>query len=257
MLIVHSAEELLGFTSKRPLCRLGDEILDARIGPGINGMGIIELFGASACGKSTFAMQLVLQFLHDHIDLQTLFICTDGPFSSQRLYQLFQARYPDNCDFDQIASRIIVQHLGDLEAQEHFVCYFLRPLIEQENIRFVIFDSISANFRVSPRSPSVTNSLYRIAYILNSISFEFLVNVLCLNQVTDVITGSFSSPQDLRYKPALGLAWSNSISTRISISRPPETSSMPSLRRIFVVRSPNMGQVVLDCTLDNTGFRAN
>lgn len=204
--------------------------------------GTLEIYGSSSVGKSTLAMQFMIQHLRHRTGSKALYLCTDNQFSIQRLGDLCsnlgEAAYAG------LLERIIVQHLGDLDTQDHFVNYFLEPLTAQEHVGCIIVDTVTANYRVEQRSPQVTASLYSMAQRLNSISCSYNVAVISLNQVTDDFSG------DGVVKPALGLSWSNSVSSRAFLKRHASGSS-----RIFVVeRSPSTPSICVELSLGKLGF---
>ncbi len=300
-IVYGSALDLIEFASTKKRPSFASPAIDEAIGRALQAMGIIEIFGRSSSGKTSLTMQIVLQFLVDNPQAKAIFIYADGGhFSIQRMEQIFNGRYAGtHHSFEEVTSRIIVENVSDLEEQEHFICFFLEPLLVQQNIGIVVIDSISGNFRPLPRTRNVTLTMYRMANTLNALSFDYLAAVICINQVVDIIKedspeGSRrqqSSPEDcsppqghgrgsvekshqqglLSYKPALGLSWSNSISTRILIARQARPSALmgesyilpavfhidealATLRRISILQSPLMGLASVDCTLTAAGF---
>lgn len=205
--------------------------------------GILEVYGSSGAGKSTLAMQFMIKHLRDRPACKALYLCTDNQFSIQRLDDLC-------CDLEssayiELLGRIIVQHLGDLETQDHFISYFLEPLVAREHVDCVIIDTVTANYRVEPRNPRVTTSLYSMARRLNTISSNHGVTVISLNQVTDDFNGEGS------VKAALGLSWSSSIASRAFLRR---HTSRPS-RILDIERCPSISRVCIELSLGKLGFQ--
>ncbi|PJF18636.1 DNA repair protein XRCC3 [Paramicrosporidium saccamoebae] len=212
--------------------------------PIVSTPGIIELFGPSGSGKSTFALQVVASCLRRDETFRAIYVCTDDTFSVKRFEQLY------GLGFEDAAERIIVQHLGDLETQEHFLCYFLHPLVQNQNVNLVIIDSISSNFRPCQRTNEVTASLYSIAKALYRTAAEHSIPVICINQVTADLSEGTNS---LLFKPALGLSWSNCVTSRLRIERVSENTST---RIVTIVRCPLAPSETLECQLTLAGFRS-
>lgn len=205
--------------------------------------GILELYGSSGVGKSTLAMQFMVRHLLQHATAhKALYLCTDSQFSIQRLDDLCASL--DGPRYAGLLERIIVQHLGDLDTQDHFIGYFLEPLVAQEHVRCIVLDTVTANYRVEPRSPQVTTSLYLMARQLNLVSYKYGVVVIALNQVTDDFNGEGS------VKPALGLSWSSSVSARASMKR----HALGPARILDIERSPSVSGTCVELSLGRMGF---
>lgn len=205
--------------------------------------GILEVYGSSGAGKSTLAMQFMVKHLQHRPGCKALYLCTDNQFSIQRLDDLCSDL--EGPEYAELLGRIIVQHLGDLETQDHFISYFLEPLVAREYVNCVILDTVTSNYRVEPRNPRVTTSLYSMARRLNTISSNHRAVVISLNQVTDDFTSEGS------VKPALGLSWSNSITSRAFLRR---HVSKPS-RILDIERCPFISRVCVELSLGRLGFQ--
>lgn len=178
--------------------------------------GINEIYGASGVGKSTLAMQLMLNFLSLNTGSSAIYICTESQFSLSRLEQLGINNFGVDV-FNKLCDRIYIQHIGDLETQEHYITFFLRRAIEEKNIDTIIIDSISANFRTNNRTNDVNQTMFRMASHLNFLSYAYKTRVICINQVshgTDHIGSA-----GWKTKPCLGLSWYNYVSCRLELAR--------------------------------------
>lgn len=233
---------------------INDHHIDEVIGPVLNSGGLIEIFGPSGSGKSTFAMQILTTCLSQHLDFKALYICTDSAFCVERLAQIYSSiNDAVEEDFTKFSSRIIVQHLGDVETQEHFICYFLAPLVEQQKIKIIIIDSISANFRACVRDQDSTMSLYSMSHTLSSVTSKFETCTICINQITGII-GMDSSSSSINFRPALGLSWSNCVSSRIMIEKIDSSSGDQARRLVSIIRCPLTPPITICCRLVHSGF---
>ena len=146
--------------------------------------------------------------------------------------------------------RVYYYNCSDLEVQEHIVKYQLPVVLSRYKIGLIIIDSVTANYRAefdrpnsSQASQMATRSkdLRRLAGTLKSLATEHHVAVVAVNQVTDAFRKPTQSSQEeelltLDYqgkwfdglvdeygenmkRPALGLVWTNLITTRIMLVR--------------------------------------
>jgi DNA repair protein RAD57 len=168
--------------------------------------------------------------------------------------------------------RIFYYHCSDLEAQEHIVTYQLPVVLERFSIGLIILDSVTANYRgefdrvtTSSQKPGAqmaqrSKDLRKLAGTLKDLAIRKNVAVVAVNQVLDAFKRSSSqavnSSQEeellaLDYqakwfdglmeetlmegtkRPALGLVWTNLITSRIMLVR-----DNPMQTRIKLVFSP-------------------
>ena len=185
--------------------------------------------------------------------------------------------------------RILYFHCPDLEIQEHIVQYQLPVVLSRYKIGLIILDSVTANYRaefnrgIHTHRPAQmaqrSKDLRKLAGTLKDLAIERNVAVIAVNQVTDTFKRS-SSPSSgatveeellsLDYqaewfdglidgyglegtkKPALGLVWTNLITSRIMLVRENDGRS-----RIKVVFSPYAKQgSVLYGIRSETGIHA-
>lgn len=214
--------------------------------------GIVEIFGPSGSGKSTLALQIMAQRLNADETFKGLYISTDNTFSATRLRQIFAEK--SNELFLSFADRILVQHLGDLESQDHFIQYFLENLVQVESIAMIVIDSISANFRVCSRAKESTQSLYRSAFILRNLATRYGCKIICINQITASMTEMSTRPSSRTpyFRPALGLSWTNCVSTRILIEK--DHLASPESRVVDIIFTPTRKSELFYCTLSEFGF---
>lgn len=146
--------------------------------------------------------------------------------------------------------RVYYYNCSDLEVQEHIVKYQLPVVLSRYNIGLIILDSVTANYRAEFDRPNSSQAaqmatrskdLRRLAGTLKSLAIEHNVAVVAVNQVTDTFKKPTQSSQEeelltLDYqgkwfdglvdeygenikRPALGLVWTNLITTRIMLVR--------------------------------------
>jgi hypothetical protein len=214
--------------------------------------GICEIYGQSGAGKSTLLFQHALAVLRDDRECKVLFLSCDGPFCVQRLKRLLEvSQCPQEVRMEDLLNRVLVQPLTDLEAQEHYLSFFLEPIVLRNKVRCIYVDSISANFRGEPRTKELTASLHHMAYRLSSISAHHGVKVLVSNQITDNL-GILTEQRQPSFIPALGLSWTNCISTRIKLVKSHDRERI--LELIFCPFAKSFSVLT---TLSSRGFSAN
>lgn len=170
---------------------------------------ITEIFGESGSGKT----QLCLHSGIHNWDSGAVYICTEDQFPVKRFEQIVQS-LPDYNPKVNYGNKIFVEHLS--EPRDLLSCIKVRlpKLLDAHGISLVIVDSIAALFR-----SEYTNYIRRahdlkeVAMTLIKIAKTYDVAVICINQVSS----NFDTSTDVI--PCLGLAWSNMISTRISIKK--------------------------------------
>ena len=247
---LNSALELCDALDTRNNADMKDDFFGGTLEHILQAGGIVEVFGPSGTGKSTLAMQTIISMLTINQDWVAAYICTDNPFRVDRFRQLCGDEISEQ-QFMNLASRVIVEHVGSLESQEHLLCFALEPLARQNQFKIVVVDSISSNFRVCARSRDVTSSLYSMVHSLNAMAYEQHIRILCINQVTDIIKDNDVSWK-VPFRPALGLSWSNSICSRIMISR--LDGETDSVRVVSIIRSSTAKPEDILCMLGQRGF---
>jgi len=191
----------------------GCPILDDFLKNGLPTGQVTEIYGESSTGKSTFALQMLLnvQLPFDHGGLEggALYISTIGRFCSKRLAQIFQSwrsrledaagsnstlangSDPKENELDEFQEKYLNQihilHLRDLETQTHFLKYQIKNHMERNNIKLLVIDTIAGNFRV-PEDGQVdqfrAKMIFETGEILHSIASSLNAVVLCINEVS-------------------------------------------------------------------------
>ncbi|CAG8518666.1 14317_t:CDS:2 [Acaulospora colombiana] len=199
----------------------GDKQIDKIIGGGILSKGITEIVGESSVGKTQLCLQLCLTVQLPEklggLNGGAVYISTEGNFHLR---------------------------LSDLETQRNVLDNQLSILISSNNIRLIVIDSVTANFRTfeTTEIPNFRQRALEISQMgiqLKEISDRFNAPVVCVNQVSDnfIIDETYGEDDsDAHYEynyyqkqlligdgtkvPALGLMWSSVINARIVLSRP-------------------------------------
>ncbi|KAJ1971286.1 DNA repair protein rhp57, partial [Dimargaris verticillata] len=255
-----TARELL---AQQRFLTTGDPMLDDLLGGGVPVPGVVEVSGASASGKTQLCLQLCLTvqlpLALGGLGGGALYFSTEDSFPSRRLAALvpaFCARLglpKDSINADAWTDNVLLAHLADSETQDHLLTYQLPALLTTHNVRLVVIDSITANFRGEQLS-HLTDHHQRAAAHLGSTNPDALyytrrqrdllclaqhfkrcseahgVAVVCVNQVSDSFDTTMTPllehqgmpipiPRALATKPALGLSWSQCIHTRITLHR--------------------------------------
>lgn len=194
---------------------LGCSVLDGVFGGGLARSSVSELTGPSGAGKTQLCLQMALRSCVDHADSRVVYVSTEGAVPTNRLLQLCQTRgHPDRILDDVLLHTAVeVDDLLDL---------FLRQLprlaaVLAGRLRLVVVDSVAApfrgNFHVST-SRRRAEQLQALGGALRALAIRYCLAVVCVNQVTACVGGG-----DSPTRPALGLAWSSQLNTRLLVIR--------------------------------------
>ncbi|ROT72738.1 putative DNA repair protein XRCC3 [Penaeus vannamei] len=169
----------------------GCQELDEVLGGGIPVRGITEVAGESSSGKTQLALQLALHTqLPSHL----------GGLGKGVAYICTESQFPDT--------------LVDC------VRYQLPRLIAQRQIGLVIIDSIAAAFRAEDGTEvNKTIPLQTLGYRLHQLAFYHKTAVVAINQVAATVQSRNLYDITGDITPALGLSWSNLITTRLLLRR--------------------------------------
>ncbi|KAJ3345922.1 DNA repair protein xrcc3, partial [Kappamyces sp. JEL0680] len=249
-----------------PSLSSGCDVIDRFLGSshGLVAGQTTEIYGESRSGKTSFAIQLLLQVQlpYDAGGLEggAIYISTSSRFSISRLDQVFQSfRHPDWTASEVAAarqrffSRIHIVHIRDLDTQTHILKYQIPQFMHEHNVRLVVIDSIAANFRanddgsLNPMDPGRAKQIFETGEILRQLAVTYSAVILLVNEVSarfdrdvriahDTHGTSFPlvEPSDgCSYVPALGVALSVIVNTRIRFHR-----SAAGDRSMHIVYSP-------------------
>ncbi|XP_076055873.1 DNA repair protein XRCC3-like isoform X2 [Oratosquilla oratoria] len=199
----------------------------------------------------------------------TAYICTESQFPARRLRQMadhcrvhhpFAQCSPNSSSrsLDKWTNNIHVQHIANMEDLLNCIQKQLPMLMQHREVGLVVIDSVAAVFRVEDaQSQSRSQSLTALGYALHQLAMTKNLAVLALNQVTsarghDVLHGSFDD-----FVPALGLAWSNLITTRLALSRkyPQSQQCVIPVRNLEVHFSPWLPRASANFIITEEGLK--
>ena len=209
----------------------GSACLDSALGGGILYPGLVEVAGESGAGKTQLCLQLAIsaqmpvELNGVGTDRSVAYICTEDHFPSMRFKELIEARASQiykyrtvatgKSVFEELSDSVYIEKTDTSSGLEHYLSRWVPKLIEEKNLGLLIVDSIAGALRDEfvVSSPGLrTESLWRIAKLLRSITFKYNIPVVCVNQVTANFDNSdFSSRPN---KAALGMIWSNVVNER-------------------------------------------
>ncbi|KAG7663169.1 RAD57 [[Candida] subhashii] len=127
---------------------------DEELGGGIPLGEVVEVFGASGCGKSHFLFQLLLQCQVNYPGSESIHVSTESYLETKRLQDMFQ-----NHEGEVTMENISYIYCQDFESQDHILYTQLPIKLEQDKgkTKLVVIDSIAQHFR---REDCLLNSNY-------------------------------------------------------------------------------------------------
>jgi len=213
---------------------LGCPVLDSTLRGGLLVPGINEISGESGSGKTQIALQICLAIkLKRENDLQgdSLYISTEDAFPTKRLHQLaMHVQRKFECNVPSLMDSIFIEHAADVEDLKALIDQRIPALLKNSNVRLIVIDSIAALFRVEytlNENIERSRALAELGQKLHKISHEYSTAIVCINQISDVISddGKGEVVGGKKVVPALGLAWSNAVTVRLLVMRTPYTLS--------------------------------
>ena len=268
-----SCLELLNVAKKDFVLKTGCDILDDILCGGFH-TGITEISGESGSGKTSFALQLLFQCCLDKYDnglngTPLLISSIGGNCFKIRLQQLnkyYTSKYNNNSNKYDFMSKIQIYDSKTIEDIAQLLFTQLECLIKSLNGKLLIIDSIADFFRLESDYLPRAELFNKICQHLRYLSHEYNLIIIIINQVSDVINDNTNPLIALhssgtlisngRYvKPALGLAWTNNIDTRIMLTKHMNNENTLCLRRIHIIFSPYMGCCTIDFVINDNGIR--
>ncbi|XP_053553374.1 DNA repair protein XRCC3 [Bombina bombina] len=251
------------FPSQHVKLSLGCRVLDKLLRGGIPLVGITELAGESAAGKTQIALQLCLsvQFPIEYggLGAGAVYICTEDAFPSKRLHQLIYCQHKLRTDVPadvmkkiRFGDNIFIEHTADIDMLTECITKKVLLLLLRGSIRLIVIDSIAALFRsefAAKDSVLKAKHLQTLGAKLHSLSSQFNTPVLCINQVTDAVREVHGIQSNLgmvdkRVSPALGISWSNQLLMRLMVERTqqiaPQSCDGSVLRTMEVIFAPHI-----------------
>ncbi|XP_022332545.2 DNA repair protein XRCC3-like [Crassostrea virginica] len=252
----------------------GCQQIDEALRGGILTQGITEISGESAAGKTQLCLQLCItvQLPREQGGLSggAAYICTEDAFPSKRLGQMISFFKQRSAEHQQVAfgDNIFIEHIPDLDALNSCIHQKLPHLLSGGSVKLVIIDSVAALFRCDYELKDMyrrSKHMASLAASLQQLSSKYCLPIVCVNQVTDSMTGTVK-----KTIPALGLAWSNQLTCRLSLSRTGREVDLPkrtlsgaliggfstSVRSLEVVFAPHLPNITLMYVIDQEGIKA-
>ena len=247
------ASVLLEHPGHMRLLSTGCPTVDAFLGGGIDGLGITEVAGEAGAGKTQLALQLTLQAqLPPHLGGLgggAVYLYGDSATaepSLRRLDQLavaFEQRYAHvGADRERLKNNVYVLNIEDPEDLWRTIDERVPALLKCEQVRLLVLDSIGGIFRSAADECSASSAraahgqraqqLMQFAARLKAIANKYHIATIIINQVTDKPSdaqhrrsaapweiGACGTPDGSTRVPALGIAWSSCVNTRLILTR--------------------------------------
>lgn len=200
--------------------------------------------------------------------------------------QLVNHSHPHNVQ--EFKNNIHTIRVNDIEDQFRVLAYKLPAFVESQAnkkkpIRLVVIDSISAVYRSDSTMKQFEKmkEICEVGTRLKELASKYNLAVVAINQVSDVIAKDNMQSNDnvdnwmdfhlinhkgnqmlglyiqsLLKKPTLGLAWSNSVNTRIRFARSPMLEGMNTKRIMFIEFCPVATRVGCEVRIEQSGVKS-
>jgi DNA-repair protein XRCC3 len=239
-----TALHLLESMKLHPGLGFGCPILDQAIGR-ISLGGVTEIAGEAGAGKSNLCLRLSLQAYlsvdKGGLNGSTAYISAgEGQFPMRRLSQMAQnfAKHFQMNVVD-VLDKIYIETCMNIEDCLEDIQKKLPKMCMEHNIRLLIIDSLAGLVRSEFDTSKIdqmrlrTQMLFLLAQKLKWLANTFNLAVVVVNQATSAMTeDSLVHSSSSHMVPALGLAWSHCINSRIFLSR--DTTFIRSLTSRYV-----------------------
>uniref|UniRef100_A0A6B2L8V4 RecA family profile 1 domain-containing protein n=1 Tax=Arcella intermedia TaxID=1963864 RepID=A0A6B2L8V4_9EUKA len=205
----------------------GCPVLDGMMRGGLPSQGIIELTGEAGSGKTQLALQLLLSTVaparHGGLEGAAFYVSTEGEFPTRRWSQMLQVYCAEHPEVSpkEMEKNLFIHKVADLSSFWLMLTSKIKLLLRQKPIKVFIIDSVTALFRVDyplKQCQERARVLTAHAHELLKLSDEFKIPVITVNQV-QAFFEEFSGGGPEKSIPALGLAWSTCVNTRIVVAR--------------------------------------
>lgn len=232
----------------------GCKVIDYTLKGGFRRGTITEIYGESGSGKTQVGIQAAAYNWNDG----SVYICTEDLFPVKR-YEQIKNNLPDYCPKIDYGKNIFIEHIT--ESQDLLSCIQNRlpVLLSKNKLSLLVLDSVAAPFRVENTNyVQRAEELRELAMTLLKIAQEHNMAIVCINQVT----AAFCESVDIL--PALGLAWSNMISTRLWLRKTKQTCSLTDnnevgpntfLRELLIDFSPELPNSRTKCIITSSGIK--
>lgn len=227
-----TADELFDDHINRPRLTTSSQNLDAILGGGIPTGSITEFSGAFSTGKTQLGFQLCINVQLDvdegGLEGKALFVDTENTFSPARIAEM---SYTFVDDPKEMLKNIYVSRAYDAAHQVQIIEQANR-VIEKNNIRMLIVDSMASHFRAEfpgkENLPRRQQILMAHAEKLQRLAETYDLAIMTTNQILSnpdaILSGSAS------IEPALGFAWGHRPTHRILLRKARGTAR---IARIF------------------------
>lgn len=196
-----TAADVLDRRGKIGRISTGSKNLDALLGGGFETQSVTEFHGAFASGKTQVAFQLAVNVQKHKEDGGVggtcIFLDSEGTFRPERIVQIADAA---GMDPEKVLKGIYVARCYNSDHQM-VLADSLGELIKEKNVKLVIIDSVTSNFRAdySGRGELATRQqrLNRHLHTLQKLTDVFNVAVYITNQVMsrpDILYGDPTRP---------------------------------------------------------------
>lgn len=222
--------------SATPSLGSGCRLIDGLLGGGLPLGSVTELFGPSAVGKTQLALQFCLSVQYPPenggLSAGAVYVSTEDRFPVKRLQQMISEQSSLRSDIPlevinsiSFSDNVFIEHAADLASLLSCLSRRVWLLLSRSQVRLVVVDSVAALFRTEFEASDWlqrNQQLLSFSSCLHRISRQFNCAVLCINQVVDVFNpdqDQFLGPSPSSIGPALGLAWSNQLTARLSVQQ--------------------------------------
>lgn len=216
-----TAAELLEKRMASPRITTSSQQLDEVLGGGISVGALTEFSGAFATGKTQLAFQLCINVQHPveegGLDAKVLFLDTENTFAPARIAEMC---YPFTSEPRDFLENIYVSRAFNADHQIQIVRK-ADKLIEANNIRLIIVDSMASHFRAefpgTDNLPRRQQLLMAHAETLQRLAESYDLAVMTTNQILSNPDNLFSGTGNV--EPALGFAWGHRPTHRILLRK--------------------------------------
>ncbi|CAG0914568.1 unnamed protein product [Notodromas monacha] len=192
--------------------KTGNEALDSFLNGGFLVPGVNEICGHAGVGKTQFCLQLSATALLQNPDSLVVYIITKDSLPTTRFTEIFEACSGRTLTGMDGLRRVLLLHIRQSAELMNALDVKIPSLIQAHKLCLIVLDSVAALFRGQDEVYARGEDLRKIGSGLLGLSQRYKIAVICVNQMSTNVEES----EDV---PALGLLWSNLISTRLVMTR--------------------------------------
>eukprot|EP01080_Neovahlkampfia_damariscottae_P006988 gene6988-11154_t len=252
-------------SSNKPFISTYCNKMNEMLGGGVQTGCLTEFCGAPGLGKTQIAMQLCLTVQipkkgFNGLEGKAIYIDTEGSFSKERIDQMSKSLLSDlkltkekdrleaieKITPDDFTKNIYYYRIHNLTEQLAIVNVLESFLIQNPDIKLIVFDSVAFHFRMGFENYSKrSNLLQGFARNLSAIASEFDIAVVIMNQVTTKIEKDKSE-----FIPALGGSWTHTCTHRVFLFHENKT------RKAKLYKSNSNKESVIEYEINYDGVRS-